>query len=160
MKKIIMILTPITIIISITFFVLFSFVFRHDGEETEFFKKYQSDFELITEYIIDNYDTQTKDSLGVYWENGTVYLYDDHAVLLDRDLRNAFDNILNAFKNYEFSFVDITPERISYGGLGCRMYVYSRNGKAPDYFYYEGDAVNEDCFYLGDNWYLLMYYRR
>lgn len=158
MKKIIFILTPIAIIITV--FVLLNFFPRHDEEETELFKIYQNDFELITEYIIDNHDTQTKDSLGVYWENGTVYLYDDHAVLLDRDLRNAFDNILNAFKNYEFSFVDITPERISYGGLGYRMYVYSRNGKVPDYFYHKGDGMNEDCFYLGDNWYLLTYNHR
>ncbi len=90
-----------------------------------------------------------------FTEDGKVGLYENGNIYPEQEIQNAFNNILNAFQHYEFSFVEITPERVSYGGLGYRMYVYSRNGKVPDYFYHKGDRMDEDCYYLGDNWYLL-----
>ena len=34
-----------------------------------------------------------------------------------------------------FSFIEIDPEKISFGGLGAGMYVLSLNKKALDYLY-------------------------
>ena len=75
------------------------------------------------------------------------------------DKLQAFDHINDAFYS-DFSFIDITPERISFGGLGSGMYVFSLDKKAPDYFYHKGDDMSEDVYSLGDNWYYLRAVKR
>ncbi len=153
MRKLILWTISIAVIISV--FVIVNSFPKRDKGEIELFKKHKDDFELITEHIIENYDTESEDSVMVYWENDVPYLYNNSPITLKDDLVNAFNNIVDAFQHYEFSFVDITPDRISYGGLGHRMYVYSRNGKVPDYFYFKGDDMNYTCYRVDENWYLL-----
>ena len=55
-------------------------------------------------------------------------------------------------------YIDVTEERIDYGGLGNYLYVYSRNGKRPKYFYSPNPKKDRTFFktyYLIDDWYLL-----
>ena len=72
-----------------------------------------------------------------------------------------FNSIKSGMKQSDTDFfIEIKTDRISYGGLSSRMYVYSRNGKAPSYYYYEGDGMHPEVCILGDGWYLLKVHYR
>ncbi len=138
--------------------VLICFCFpRYDKEEKAKFEQYKDDFILITQYISDElcYDVNT--TVSIVWEDKTrrfLSLYNDGDIYVPENIMQAFDHINEAFYS-DFSFVEISPERISFGGLGSGMYVLSLNKKAPDYFYHKGDGMNEKVYSLGDNWYYL-----
>lgn len=134
---------------------------KYDTEEIKRFKLYKQEFQEITEYICENCDSDERKIVSVCFENSRIVslYYDGNYAQLSDEMILFFNKIKNIYTG-DFSHIEVTPKRISYGGLGNRMYVYSRNGKVPDYFYHKGDGMNEDCFYLGDNWYLLMYYHR
>ncbi len=146
---------------------LFSMRYPKQSDETdEWFKAYRYDFNLINNYIIENFDYMANsedNSLMLIKEDGYVTALYDNAenILISDELKAAFRNIDEAFENREYSFITITDERISYEGLGNRMFVYSRNGKIPDYFYYDGDGIdNYSRHILPDNWYLLIHHVR
>ena len=82
-------------------------------------------------------------------------LYNEGKISLSKELQNAFHSISDAFEYWDFSFIDITQERISFGGLGAKMYVHSRNGKIPRYHYSKDDGLHPDIYTLGNSWYLL-----
>ncbi len=136
---------------------LFNHCPKYDEEEIELFQKYQGDFILINDYILENYSHLEDESILVCVENReiTQLFNDGEDIFLPPEIKAAFNSIHEAFLNYEFSFVDITEDRISYGGLGYRMYVFSRNGKVPNYFYSPDDNMHEEIFVLGNDWYLL-----
>lgn len=134
---------------------------KYDEKETAKFEEYKAEFEAINDYIIENFDCDEMNSILVCRDGeGEVYgdiisLYDNGDIELSDELQTYFNKIDDAFDGYDFSFVDVSKDRISYCGLGYRMYVYSRNGKAPDYYYYRGDGMHHETFKLTDNWYLL-----
>ncbi len=133
---------------------LFNHCPKHDEEEIELFQKYQEGFILINEYILKTFPEE--DFVYVCVEGREITsIFIDEKIYLPPEIKAAFNSIHEAFLNYEFSFVEITEDRISYGGLGYRMYVFSRNGKVPDYFYSPDDNMREEVFALGDDWYLL-----
>ncbi len=134
---------------------------RYSSEETEKFEQYKEDFLLITEYIINELSYIENTSVLIVWDHETQKfssLYCDGAIYVPENIMHAFDHIKEAFSG-DFSFVEITPERISFGGLGSEMYVLSLGKTVPDYFYHKGDGMNEDVYSLGDNWYYLHWNR-
>lgn len=128
-----------------------------DKEEIETFETYKEDFEKINKHIIENYGNSTNKT-NIHIDKQIyqiVGLRDGEKITLDKETKCSLDSIVPAFKGYDFSFIQVSDERIAYGGEGYRMYVYSRNGKKPTYFYYKGDGVIFDTYKLKDGWYLL-----
>lgn len=130
---------------------------KYDEEEIEIFQTYKEDFEKINEYIIKNYGgSLEKNNILIDRQiSRIVGLYDGEKIKISKELQESFNNIDKAFMGYDFSFLDVSLERISYQGEGYRMYVYSRDGKVPDYYYHKGDGMRPDVYKLGNNWYLL-----
>ena len=149
---------PVIILAVIALVIVYNKLPKYDKEEIELFQKYKEDFILINDYILENYSHLDDESIHVCVENMeiTQLFNDGEDIFLPPEIKAAFNSIHEAFLNYEFSFVEITEDRISYGGLGYRMYVFSRNGKVPDYFYSPDDNMHEEVYALGDDWYLLM----
>lgn len=154
---------PIIICATILVVLLTYFCFpRYSAKEKEKFEGYKEDFVLITEYIIAELSHIESDSVLIIWDRETqkfLSLYYDKNIYVPENIMQAFDHINDAFYS-DFSFIDITPERISFGGLGSEMYVFSLDKKAPDYFYHKGDDMSEDVYSLGDNWYYLRAVKR
>ena len=143
---------------------LYYFSMRYPGRSDEmdaWFEEYKYDFNLINNYIIENFGhmaDEDDNSLMLVEENGYVTALFDKGenILLTDELVTAFRNVDEAFKPWGYDSITITKERISYEGLGKKMFVYSRNGKIPDYFYSEDDGIdNYSRCILPDNWYLL-----
>lgn len=139
---------------------------RYDSEEIAVFEKHREEFELVAEYVLENFDTEDKKIILVDWlTNEKMRLYDDGDIYPDKEINDAFFGILDAFNlpgsnASDLSHIVITPDRISFGGEGTRMYVLSRNGRIPNYYYHKGDGVDEKVYPLGDNWYLLRCFYR
>lgn len=143
---------------------LYYFSIRYPGRSDEmdaWFEEYKYDFNVINNYIIKNFGhmaDEDDNSLMLVEENGyATALYDKgENILLPDELVTAFRNVDEAFKPWGYDSITITKERISYEGLGKKMFVYSRNGKIPNYFYSEDDGIdNYSRCILPDNWYLL-----
>ena len=121
------------------------------------FELYKEDFEKINKYIIENYSNSPEENYILI--DTQIYqivgLYDGGKIALDKEIKLSLNSIVPAFDGYDFSFIQVSDGRVAYGGEGYRMYVYSRNGKAPNYYYNEGDGMHPDVYELGDNWYLL-----
>ena len=130
---------------------------KYDKEETQIFKNKQEEFKLINDYVLANFGSQPDEvNIMIVRDFSNIRgLYDNEDIVIGEDLKIAFNSIDKCFNDYDFSFIEINDERISYGGLGYRMYVYSRNGKAPTYYYHEGDGMHPEVYNLCDNWYLL-----
>lgn len=79
--------------------------------------------------------------------------YDDY-ISLDENIIKYFSIVKKSFK-YDFSIISITSTRISYGGEGYEMYVYSLDGKKPNSFWPDKNTSSFSTYYLGDNWYYL-----
>ena len=128
-----------------------------DKEEIETFETYKEDFEKINKHIIENYGNSTNKT-NIHIDKQIyqiVGLRDGEKIALDKETKRSLNSIVPAFKGYDFSFINVSTERVSYCGEGYRMYVYSRNGKAPTFYYYEGDGMHPAVYDLGNNWYLL-----
>ena len=131
---------------------------KHDKEEIQLFENHRAEFELVNDHIIENFGNEpgTKKSISIIRQAIEITgFYNNGDIRIDKPVRKALNKINDCFKNYDFSHIEITDERISYGGLGYRMYVYSRNGKVPKYYYHEGDGMHPDVYKLDENWYLL-----
>ena len=152
MKKIIIFIVAILVVLALAYFCL-----PRNTEEKEKFEQYKEDFVLITEHIRNELNYCENTSISIIWDDKThrfLSLYDDGEIYVPENIMNAFDHIHEAFYS-DFSFIDITPERISFGGLGGGMYVLSLGKKAPDYFYHKNDGMKLSKYSLGDNWYYL-----
>lgn len=152
MKKIIIFIVAILVVLALAYFCL-----PRNTEEKEKFEQYKEDFVLITEHIRNELNYCENTSISIIWDDKThrfLSLYDDGEIYVPENIMNAFDHIHEAFYS-DFSFVDITPERISFGGLGGGMYVLSLDKKVPDYFYHKNDGMKKSVYSLGDNWYYL-----
>ena len=163
MKKrtLIIIVISVAVIFSVVSYVV-SQLPKHDSEEIEKFQNYKADFEAVNNYFIKAYGDSPADN-KVHLDkriSQIIGLYDEEAIKISEELKTSLNAIVPAFENYDFSFINVNEERISYCGDGYRMYVYSRNGKAPSYYYYKGDGPHPKVYSLGDNWYLLTNYKR
>ena len=121
-KTIIFIATILVIVLALTFF-----CFPKNTEEKEKFEQYKEDFVLITEYIRNELSYCENTFVSVIWDDEThdfLSLYHEGDIYVPENIMQAFDHIDEAFYS-DFSFIDITPERISFGGLGGGMYVLS-----------------------------------
>ena len=159
--KILKIITITIILIIVLFFAAYeSYWFIHsfpkiDKEEAYIFAKYKADFETVNSYMLENFDVspgEDREFVSIT-PRGNVSI-DDHPEL-DKEMKEALYRTSIPFYGYDYSFITVTKERVSYCGDGYRMYVYSRNGKVPDYYFYKGDGMHPETCRLGDNWYLL-----
>lgn len=138
---------------------------KHNEKEIQNFLQFKEDAEAVNSYIIENfgYKANTNDnSIFVSQENGRIVgLYDEGHIEIPEHMLDAFNSVKSRMNQSDTDFfIDITEERISYGGLGRCIYVYSRGGKAPSYYYYEGDGMHPEICILGDGWYLLKVHYR
>lgn len=165
MKKALKRIVLITVMLIALFFLLnvgfriYCLIPIYNESVIERYIPYREDFELINNYIIENFDSENEVSLVVSWnyeENKLESLYCDGKVYYpDKEVKDAFLQMAKAFHGYDFSYIDITPKRITYLGAGEVMFVYSRNGKAPWYFIHPFDGVNFRSRVLWDGWYFL-----
>ena len=138
---------------------------KHNEKEIQNFLQFKDDAEAVNSYIIENfgYKANTNDnSIFVSQKNGIIIeLYDEGQIEIPENLLDDFNSIKRGMNQSDTDFfIDITEERISYGGLGRCIYVYSRGSKAPTYFYHDGDGMHPEVYELGDNWYLLKVHYR
>lgn len=129
---------------------------RCDREETELFKNSRKEFELVNNYVLENFGHLEDDIILIDQdENGEVHsIYINGEIIeLTGELKRAFDVMADAI-HYRFDSIKIEKNSISYGGDTYRHYVYSKNGKAPRYFHHKGDGVMMTVYRLQDNWYL------
>ena len=135
-------LKPIIIISVAVLIILLSKLPKHDKEEIQLFENHRAEFELVNDYIIENFGNipEKKEIISIIRQAREITgLYHNGDIRIDKSVRKALNSIKDCFK-HDFSHIEITDERISYGGLGYRMYVYSRNAKVPKYYYHEGDG--------------------
>ncbi len=133
---------------------------KHNEKETQSFLQIKDDAEAVNKYIIENFGHKANsedNTIFVAQENGKVVgLSDGEHIEIPDYLCDAFNSIKSKMNQSDTDFfVDVEADRISYGGLSHSMYVYSRNGKAPSYYYHQGDGMHPEVYDLGDNWYLL-----
>ena len=157
MKKIIVILVAFVTVIILTVSFAMSDKVKQDKEETDLFQSHKTDFEKINDYFTETYGKSSEEICVLLDKDilQIVGLYDGEEVRISKELQTSLNSIVPAFENYDFSFIKVNEERISYCGEGYRMYVYSRDGKAPSYYYHEGDGMHPEIYELGDGWYLL-----
>lgn len=68
----------------------------------------------------------------------------------------SINNIRDSFY-YDFSVIYVTESGIFYGGVGPRMYAFSRNGESPE-TYVEATDIDFICKAIDDSWYILEMY--
>lgn len=157
------ILFIIAILVFINEFV-FSFSFYKQDEikkeaeqrELEKFQLYKTDFESVNEFICSMPVTGSNSFSIIYKNNVITSLYDGRDIPLPNEIKTSLNTIDDNLFYMDFSFIDVTEYRISYGGLGNIMYVFSRNGEIPDYFYHEEDNIDYTTYVLTENWYKLV----
>lgn len=110
------------------------------------------DFEAINDILLSIETKKDKLVFSVKTQKEKNTEIHDFPIELDENQLNSLNQIANAFST-DFSFIEITENRISYGGEGSDMFVYSKDGKKPKYFYFKGDKVDFSVENLGNNWY-------
>ena len=136
------------------------------SERTRFFL-FKDDFALVNNYILGISVNHDDSSFNIIRDDAgnilsLVAFYDDQItedvkLIPENTIIDALNNIDESFIG-SFDYIDVTEERIDYGGLGNYLYVYSRNGKRPKYFYSPNPKKDRTFFktyYLIDDWYLL-----
>lgn len=135
-------------------------------ERTRFFL-FKDAFELVNDYILGISVNHNDSSFNIIRDDAgnissLVAFYDDQItedvkLIPENTIIDALNNIDESFIG-SFDYIDVTEERIDYGGLGNYLYVYSRNGKRPKYFYSPNPKKDRTFFKtycLIDDWYLL-----
>ena len=142
------------------------------NEEVEKFKSCEEYYKMINDFVLNLCDEHTKLSLNIVTEkrDGAVEIvslikFDEESIdgtdiYMSDELKVAFNNINNKLFCADFSYIDITEDRISYGGLSSKMYVYARNGEKPTYFRFLNEEIPFKTYYLDNNWYLLTHITR
>lgn len=126
----------------------------------------QHEFEIVNSYVMEMCSDFDKAFLGIYFSktNNSVELslYLDSSIIgsdvnSTEDVDNALITIKENAFSQDFSFINVTKERISYGGEGNFMYVYTIDGQKPTYFYSkDSDVASFKTIHLKGNWYLLV----
>lgn len=120
------------------------------------FMDYQSDFERLRDFMLDEKDVDSE-----YKTYGIVYGIDGKIsgiYGISQDLGNteleSLNNILNAFRT-DFSFIGVGQGRVSFGGNGNDMFVYTVDDSFPKWFYSPNDDTKYTREKLDNNWYHL-----
>ena len=158
-------LTVIAIIfVAIILFFSLSIAITHYTNRSEkvlTFSEYQQDFEVIVDFVAEEYDVSDeieKNTMMIVTNsdfNITGLYGNGEDITLPEDVLAAFMKAKDIALSSSDEFIVVTKDRISFEGLGSNMYVYSRNGKKPNYFYSKNDGVIYITYKLKDNWYLL-----
>lgn len=110
------------------------------------------DFEAINDVLLSIETEKDITLFSVASEKGKNTEIYDFPIELNENQLYSLNKISDAFTT-DFSFIAITENRISYGGEGNDMFVYSIDGKRPKYFYHKGDKVDFSVENLDNNWY-------
>ena len=135
--------------------------------EESWFEQYREDFDLINEYVINNFECPPNEKheivLFVFDQDMQVvslYCNSDDYPLSD-ELKTAFSRMVASVEGRNLDTIRISSTRIDYFGLGNRAFVYSRDGKRPKYLYSEDEhLLSFGIDNLGKGWYYLFYYQR
>ena len=141
---------------------------NYSQKERNRFFLFKDDFELVNDYILGISVNHNDSSFNIIRDDAgnilsLVAFYDDR---ITEDVKLIPENtIIDALNNIDenliigsFDYIHVTKGRIDYGGLANYLYVYSRNGKKPKYFYspnLKKDRTFFKTYYLIDDWYLL-----
>lgn len=150
----------------LVFCVLICFLFcscSTDHNKQGVFDTNKASFEMLNEYLL-NYHSSCSQEEEVRFafsfasQTGLVDKiysgYTNEYIFLDNDIQEAFRNVKKCF-TYDFSYISVTDNRISYGGEGNEMYVYVLKGDKPDYFFSSTKKSSFSTYNLGNNWYYL-----
>lgn len=163
MKKSLM----IPIVIATSVLVLFCAITLFFNSSTDdWFEQYREDFDLINEYVIDNFECPANEEQEIvlfvfdeYRHIASLYCNDEYYPLSD-DLKNAFSAMISLAKGKNLDTIRISSKRIDYFGLGNRAFVYSRDGKRPTYLYSEDEhLLGFKAYDEGEGWYYLHFYQ-
>lgn len=127
----------------------------------------RSDFDKLNQFFEDQYSSANTNELTfvicVSKETGKIEkLYSGYLqeyICITEDIVESLNNVKQAF-NYDFSIISITETRISYGGEGYEMFVYSLDGEKPKYFWSDDRNKPFRIYSLGDDWYYLFLKQR
>lgn len=134
--------------------------------EESWFEQYRENFDLINEYVIDNFECPANEEqeivLFVFDEDrqiASLYCNDEYYPLSD-ELKNAFSKMISLAEGKNLDTIRISDTRIDYFGLGNRAFVYSRDGKRPKYLYSEDEhLLGFGVEKLGEGWYFLHFHQ-
>ena len=124
-------------------------------------------FDKLNQYFLEQFSSIDNDELNfafsVSKETGRIEkLYSSYLheyIYLEEDIIELLSNVNNSF-NYDFSIVSVTNTRISYGGEGNEMFVYSLDGSKPRYFWEDNEKASFSIYVLDENWYYLFLKQR
>ena len=118
----------------------------------------RSDFDKLNQFFEDQYSSANTNELTfvicVSKETGK-----QEYICITEDIIESLSNVKQAF-NYDFSIISITETRISYGGEGYEMFVYSLDEEKPKYFWSDDRNKPFNIYSLGDDWYYLFLKQR
>ena len=120
------------------------------------FTESQKDFERIVEILLAECEGKCDRkffSLEYDAEGRIINICGVTSVLSVDDL-DSINAISDAF-TFDFSFIEVYDERVSFGGEGNEMYVYTLKNKPPKWFYAPDDGVDFSKEKLTENWYFL-----
>lgn len=144
-------------IVFVVFLFCLSACAKKDYERIRTFENYKSSFDEINQLVIGFLDNGKEGVCGVVknHEYEVTHLYFYEEIALNDSQLVAINNIDRLFAT-DFSMIYVSFDRISYGGLGNEMYVYTFDGEYPNYFYYEDGQDKFTTYLLSDNWFLLI----
>ena len=116
-------------------------------------------FDKLNQYFLEQFSSIDNNELNfafsVSKETGRIEkLYSSYLheyIYLEEDIIELLSNVNNSF-NYDFSIVSITNTRISYGGEGNEMFVYSLDGSKPRYFWEDNKEASFSIYARYRNW--------
>lgn len=125
----------------------------------------QDDFENCNDYFLKLCSNDDNVTFSINYKNNDIssidmFVNDDLRsvdIRLESKLIESLDNIYEKAFVGGFDSIYVTPTRISYGGMSNRLYVFSKNGKRPNYFY-SPNQIHEfsySIYHLTKNWFLL-----
>ena len=145
------------------FYLIITSIPKNDEKEMQLFLQNKESFDRVNEYALEKFDLrdgENERSVLVWYEEGEFScLYDDEKEIIpDEKLVSSLEDIKDALCGGFEYYIDITKDRVSYSALGSRMYVYSRNGKVPSYYFSVDDGKHPERIKLGDGWFLQKIY--
>ena len=124
----------------------------------ENFKQYEDDFEVIKDVImaanLDLGEDGTETYPLVENEQGEITGLFSCPINFTKEELASFNRLAEMFTQ-SFNFIAVTNNRISFGGDGAQMIVYSADGKRPSYFHAEDDGVRYRVEKLSEHWFYL-----
>lgn len=147
MKKVWKVLIIIAVSICVAFHAINLICLISNLLEESWFEQYRKDFDLINEYVIDNFECPANEKYEIVsfvsdedGEISSLYCNDEYYPLSDQ-LKNAFSRMISLAQGKNLDTIRISSEQIDYFGLGNRAFVYSRDGKRPKYLYSEDEHL-------------------